>query len=393
MTNTYLDRWIMEWSPIAGAPFMSIAGTGIMEWLGDRNGVTVAGVARRTSFSDSTTGWRSYRLHLNLERSIAAPYAVGLDLALGRVERGSARRSLLLLPYVTWTVSPRLRVALHTGLGRWRHAGSAEPGPIQGPPVPVPAPPPGGEPLEDSEASSVLVLLEGEAWTGERWRWRAETYFSRTALSPDEARYGGAGAAVEARRWWPGGVSVGLDAGVEEFGFRAADPGPGIPFADTPDPDGGGLLWKGSLGFARPLGSRAVLEARVGGLRHDREGEAAYDFYSSLGVRISFQKSFASPPTALWAREADGVRFEISYEGTGRLYLVGDFNHWEHPGVPLASAGGGRHSTILRLDPGTYAYKVRVIDGGTERWLTLPDGTPSVKDGFGGENGLLVLQP
>ena len=73
------------------------------------------------------------------------------------------------------------------------------------------------------------------------------------------------------------------------------------------------------------------------------------------------------------------------------MFVVGDFNAWSEPGVPLRPEGGGVHSVTLELEPGSYRYRVRVVEGERERWLELPKGTPTVDDGFGGENGLLVV--
>ena len=72
---------------------------------------------------------------------------------------------------------------------------------------------------------------------------------------------------------------------------------------------------------------------------------------------------------------------------------MGDFNNWADPGLPLRSEGGDLHAATLWLEPGRYQYRIRVVEGDSVRWLDFPEGASTVDDGFGAQNGLLVVGP
>jgi hypothetical protein len=93
-----------------------------------------------------------------------------------------------------------------------------------------------------------------------------------------------------------------------------------------------------------------------------------------------------------WNKERDVQRVKISYPGDGRIYLVGDFNNWSRPGVPLVNIKKDRYRAELELDPGSYEYKVLIIEDGEESWIEFSNETYTVEDGFGGQNALLLVQ-
>jgi len=43
------------------------------------------------------------------------------------------------------------------------------------------------------------------------------------------------------------------------------------------------------------------------------------------------------------------------------------------------------------LDSGAYEYKILLVEGDAEKWLELSEDTFTVNDGFGGENGLIII--
>jgi hypothetical protein len=44
------------------------------------------------------------------------------------------------------------------------------------------------------------------------------------------------------------------------------------------------------------------------------------------------------------------------------------------------------------LEPGAYEYKILLLEGESENWIEFTDETLTVSDGFGGENGLIVIE-
>lgn len=91
-------------------------------------------------------------------------------------------------------------------------------------------------------------------------------------------------------------------------------------------------------------------------------------------------------------QEREETLFSIRYHGEGKLYLTGDFNNWERPGIPLIKGPSDVYRTTLALSEGGYEYKILKVQGGEMEWLELDDSTIMVQDGFGGMNGRMVIE-
>lgn len=117
------------------------------------------------------------------------------------------------------------------------------------------------------------------------------------------------------------------------------------------------------------------------------------DTYAAAALTLALRtgRRRATPRRPLWKVHDGTVRIQVPYDGSGSLYLAGDFNGWDPARQPLEPDGDGYYSTILSLQPGTYHYKVRVVEGDRTRWLDLPPRALTAADGFGGRNGLLIV--
>ena len=82
----------------------------------------------------------------------------------------------------------------------------------------------------------------------------------------------------------------------------------------------------------------------------------------------------------------DGVRFQIRRPGAASVAVAGDFNGWSETAHRMTRSGELWTSTIV-VPPGEYLF-VYVIDG---MWVTPPNVSEVVPDGFGGSNGRLVV--
>jgi hypothetical protein len=145
------------------------------------------------------------------------------------------------------------------------------------------------------------------------------------------------------------------------------------------------------------------------------ETEAAVGAWAPLGrgaqLHLSFQQTapdplLLDPPRRGWSlslvlplggsavpaaavplvRSGGGVTFRVSVgEAPGRPFLLGDFTGWE----PLAMRReGGFWVVTVQLPRGVYLYAYRTEDGR----VFLPASVEARRpDGFGGENGVLVV--
>lgn len=95
------------------------------------------------------------------------------------------------------------------------------------------------------------------------------------------------------------------------------------------------------------------------------------------------------PPAPSAAPVPGGVLFRIAAPAAARVSVVGNFNNWDPAATPLSdSTGDGAWERILRLPPGRYQYMF-LVDG---KWITPPNAPHIVQDGFGRQNGLLIVE-
>jgi len=80
------------------------------------------------------------------------------------------------------------------------------------------------------------------------------------------------------------------------------------------------------------------------------------------------------------------ITFFIEAENVTSVLLYGSFNGWSQ-GHPLTRGSQNNWSHTIKLGEGRYEYKY-LIDG---KWKHNP-GLPSISDGFGGQNNLLIIR-
>ncbi len=132
-----------------------------------------------------------------------------------------------------------------------------------------------------------------------------------------------------------------------------------------------------------PLAPWSTLEALGGSYPRDLTG-FSHGRYVSVGLRVRPPERRA--PVAVRAlRGANGnVRISVTFRNASTLAIAGEWNGWTPE--PL-TRDGGQWVKTLQLPPGTYRYSL-VVDG--TRW-TVPDGVPTLPDGFGGVVGILLV--
>lgn len=154
--------------------------------------------------------------------------------------------------------------------------------------------------------------------------------------------------------------------------------------ADGPDTWMGGLPPAGYLGLRLRMGLLAGLGPQLQGF-----GEAGVDHagdtrvFGVVGLRaLASRSALRGDLVAL----AEDVELSLLAPGAGKVEVVGSFNGWTP--MALRPDGEGRWTTgAFRLPSGIYTY-VFLVDGRP----TLPaEVTRREADGFGGENGVLLV--
>lgn len=84
-----------------------------------------------------------------------------------------------------------------------------------------------------------------------------------------------------------------------------------------------------------------------------------------------------------------GVRFSVKVQSAKSVAIVGSFNQWDREKDLLAGPDReGIWSITIPLQDGRYEY-LFWVDG--EKWLLDPE-VPSVDDGFGGKNSVILIR-
>ena len=387
LTNVYLDPSFATWDPSVEGGFGTGGASGILEWTGERVSVRANAGMRALGRVDSARAWWSALFGAGLEWRAADRLRIGVDGSYAESERPDRRRTLWGRAGLRWDASSRVRLSLGPALARTRLSSLELSG---GPPIPGLPIPGGSGAASEATADAVMLSAAVDAWPGGRWQVAAEVFAVRTEAEDLGLDYAGGGGTVRLTRWFRGGASLSAGLGGEGFGYRAAlDEADGT--GEIPEDD---VIWRAELDGRWPLGRRLDFVTRMAALRRSTsEAGNDLDFYGSVGLRLTLGGvlSPAGRGVELWTPAAAGMRMRIPYEGEGRLYLTGDFNAWAEPGIPLGREDDAVHTAMVELDPGTYRYRVRVVEGTTARWLELPPGTVTEDDGYGGRNGLLVV--
>ena len=373
-TNPYLDPFIGEWNRTDGESAAVFMPMGIAQWTGEKSAVGVLGSVRRNAALDGGPHAQSVIWQATGDRRVARRLKLGATASYTHVRTASERRTGWILPYISWTAAPQLRLTLRPGLARFAT-------------------------IEDRFSdlgTSYLLMAELDRWTSGRWHWQVGIKISQTRTDEASGDYRGTGAFLRSTHRFDSGWSVDAVAEVEQFGYGSMLSAGGTGSEDV-SKGLHDLLWKGQLSVEYPVTARFALHGRAGLLsfRETASGAVSYDRQFSLGVRFTLEAvhELGRRRLPLWVAQPEGARIQVPYHGSGKLYVVGDFNYWKLSELSLTPSEGDIHTTTLQLQPGTYSYKIQVEESGVLRWLPLPDGEATVEDGFGGVNGLLIVDP
>ena len=144
----------------------------------------------------------------------------------------------------------------------------------------------------------------------------------------------------------------------------------------------------------RAVGGGVRLYVDGAWLRQDSELEqfTFEQFQIQAGLRVSLLEPASGlqavlelgPPPA-----GEGpVVFRYRAPEAAAVAVVGDFNGWDPEAHPLERRGDGVWERALALEPGIYRYAY-VVDG---KWVKPPEAARYEADGFGGQNGVLIVQ-
>ena len=398
-TNTLLTPFFGEWDRSSPSSYGYISPMGmLMFYTGGLSVEAAGGGVFETFTGDRQNLFGGYGL-MNARYRITDSFSAGIESGGSTISTSFDRSMYWAQPVLSW--SPTLFTRVNARIGSsFRSYGNAA----------------AGEADEETNGQEDEVAgrtrfdlygLEVETWPNFSWKIQAGLYGDLSAPADNLSLAG----SVEHRV--NNSLRLAARAGMDQYKFQFATQngtgggpgGPGGPPIGGPPGTGNGTVVVEDTDRIFRIGVSANYQVHRNvtlfgiadqlRLNSSVSDESIQDYQLSAGVRFTIRPSFGGGTKAEpdWRTNGSQVlRLKINYSGDGQLYLIGDFNDWEHPGVPLSRQDSRRYVAQLSLDPGAYEYKILLIEGDEETWIDFTDETITVRDGFGGENGLIIIE-
>src|SRR5581483_2045464 len=119
-------------------------------------------------------------------------------------------------------------------------------------------------------------------------------------------------------------------------------------------------------------------------------GETAVNKACALGLSASLWFGASCPIVLAGERPAHKVAVALTYfaPNAKSVGVAGSFDPWWQKLHPMKKDANGRWSVVVELPPGRYELHF-LVDG---QWRHDP-GLPSVEDGLGGRNNVILVFP
>ena len=82
------------------------------------------------------------------------------------------------------------------------------------------------------------------------------------------------------------------------------------------------------------------------------------------------------------------VTFEFDNNTGDKVYLAGDFNHWNYTQTPLKKSTKGKWAVTLKLTKGEHQFRYVC----NNQWYNETNADKCVNNGYGAENSVIVIE-
>lgn len=380
-TNSYLNPMLSEWNRNIDTGYSTLTPMGNIFWGSGKFSTDLTAGSSYSKFFDESDDWYSFYSLLNANYRLTDKLSAGF-------EAGGSYYSTLFNRSIYWiqpviSFSPTLFTKINFKAGSsFRKVHS------------------------DTETESFgyeqynNYSLELESWPSLKWQLRAGIFGDLD--NPSESLGARVSSDFNISRNW----NLSLRTGLERYRFQIVtdDGGGGGGFPPVGGPGGNedtiqdeaDLLFRGSAAVKYQINSTLEVSLSSDYLNYYSTvtEESVSDLHGSIGFRVTLFNSNRHTNGAnveISQNGSQSILLKLKYSGDGQLYILGDFNDWEKPGIPLSKQRKSRYVAQLSLDAGVYEYKILLIENGEEKWLELSDDTFTVSDGFGGVNGLIFI--
>jgi len=384
-TNTLLNPFFGEWDRTTPAVYGLFSPAVSANYYKNSFSVDMTAGGIFETFTEGREPLYGGYLSTNSRYRISQRFTAGLDAGGNRVSTSFDRKVYWVQPVVSW--SPTLFTRINARIGSSFRSYD----------LPVSD----EDDTRDERSRFDLYGLELESWQGFQWMLRAGIYGDLSAPADNISMMGSAEYYVNRK------LSLMARAGIDQYRFQFETQG---GTGGTFPPIGGPSTGNGTIMFEdtdRIYRAGVHVNYRVNRnislhvnadqlyLNSSLSDDSILDYQVSAGLRVAFNPALRNRGKATpdWHSNNDQVlTLNVNYSGEGELYLIGDFNDWNHPGIPLSKQSSRRFVARVSLEPGAYEYKILLLEGEVETWIEFTDETLTVSDGFGGENGLIIIE-
>lgn len=386
-SNTYLNPYFSEWDNTLNSGYGMISGVGQTIRYGDNSTFKITGAGAFEPFLKNRDALMGGLGMAEFQRHFTSTLSGGVQAGGSYFRSSFKRRSVWVQPTLSWSPSAYTRLMASAGSNFRSYKNFA------------------ADSLSTSDSRrSDIYSLRFETWPSFRWRITAGLYGNLATLPAVQEAFS---SVAGGRYTFSDGSSIRLTIGLEQYqNERVAQvSGGGGGFAPIGGPPSStqtveetSRIYRLGIEGSVPITGQLSGFMNVKGLQFSSTatGNTSRDMHISGGVRLQIQPDFNRREKGTVAPEWEKVKEEhrvvVHYSGQGQLYLVGDFNNWKRPGIPLVETKEGRYLATIQLDPGSYEYKVIVVENGEEKWIEFSKDIYTVDDGFGGQNGLVLIE-
>lgn len=385
-TNTYLNPFFSEWNRTYDSGYGFNSTFGQLFWDKGKHKFELNGGYIFEPFLSEQPTWHGYLAYGKYLIDINQNLNAGIMAGTSAFQSDFERNLSWIQPYITWFPSNFSSLNFKIGTNFREYANLPD--------------------SPDTNNRFDSYSLEFENWFNFRWQLKAGIYGSldnlsspgnglSTSLSLGHSFLNGSKLTSEIQFI---NYSSEFTTTIDEGG------GPGGPFG----PPGGGTttetqtiddqIWRFKLEAAYPVTNNIAAFVSADQLLYQSSSleTGISDIQISGGLRFSFtpnispyRKSIVEPE---WNHEAGEHRIKLKFRGEGNLFIVGDFNDWEKPGIPLRETSRNTYTATVKLETGLYEYRILVVRGDEEQWLKFSNDITTVNDSFGSVNALKIVE-
>lgn len=379
-TNTYLNPYLAEWDQSVESAYGMFSLTSQSFWYKNSSTLGITGGLVYEPFFGRSDAWKGGIGMLRYNYRFSDRLSGGAESGISYFSSSYRRSSAWIQPTLTWFVSSFTLFRAKAGTTYRSYKNYPD--------------------STESNQGFNSFGFEFETWPSYHWSISAGLYGELSNLTSLQK---GFSSRLSTSYVFNNGALASLNLGLEQYQLPtlADDPSggglPGIPTGEAETVNETDRLFHLGISGSYPLNERFTIFGTVKHLGFDSEVSEikTSDFQVSAGIRLSFRPRFGKQNDVVapdWNVDGDVYRIRVHYSGEGQLYLVGDFNNWSRPGVPLVRQEKNTFVAELDLTTGAYAYKVLVVQGESEKWLEFSEEIYTVQDGFGGDNAILLAE-